>query len=240
MSTDSGQRNIVLVHGAFVDGSSWRAVYDLLTQDGHHVAVTQNPTLSLAGDATATRLIIDAQDGPVVLVGHSYGGAVITEAGTHHKVAALVYIAAFVPDKDESVKALGGDPDLAGSPIVPSPGGFFFQNRATFHSAFGADLPAADAVFLADSQVPWAADAMAGTVTEPGWRSKPSWYLIATEDCMIPLSAQRAMAQRANAATVEVAASHAVYMSQPHAVAALITQACEEAIACFALDRPGD
>ena len=189
--------------------------------------MVQNPTLSLSGDAAATRRIIDAQDGPVVLVGHSYGGAVITEAGTHDKVTALVYIAGFVPDKGESVKMLGGTPDAPGSPIVRGAGGFMFQDRARFHTSFGADLSAADAAFLAESQVPWAVDAMAGTVTEPAWRGKPSWYLIATEDRMIPPSAQRAMAQRAGAIQVEVAASHAVYMSQPHAVADFIRQACE-------------
>ena len=175
METRSGPRNIVLVHGAFVDGSSWRAVYDLLTADGYHVAVAQNPTLSLYGDVSATRLIIDAQDGPVALVGHLYGGAAITEAGTDDKVTALVYIAAFVPDKGESVKELGGGPDTPGSPIVAGPGGFLFQERATFHTSFGADLPAADAVFMADSQVPWAVDAMTGQVTEPAWRGKSSW-----------------------------------------------------------------
>ena len=217
--------NIVLVHGAFVDGSSWRAVYDLLAADGYHVAVVQNSTLSLPGDVTSTRLIIDGQDGPVVLVGHSYGGAVITEAGNHDKITALVYIAAFAPDAGESVKALGGDPDAPGSPIVAGPGGFLVQDRTKFHDSFGADLPAADAEFMADSQVPWAVDAMVGQVTEPAWRRKPSWYLIATEDRMIPPSAQRAMAQRSGATTVEVAASHAVYMSRPHAVAALIRQA---------------
>ncbi|MDT5201416.1 MAG: hypothetical protein QOH34_2938, partial [Mycobacterium sp.] len=156
--------NIVLVHGAVVDGSSWRAVYDLLTADGYHVAVVQNPTLSLPGDVTSTRLIIDGRDGPVVLVGHSYGGAVITEAGNHDKVTALVYVAAFAPDAGESVKALGGDPDAPGSPIVAGPGGFLFQDRAKFHNSFGADLPAADAKFMADSQVPWAADAMSWPV----------------------------------------------------------------------------
>ena len=146
--------SIVLVHGAFVDGSSWRAVYDLLTADGHHVAVVQNPTLSLSGDAAATRLIIDAQDEPVVLVGHSYGGAVITEAGTHDKVTALVYIAGFAPDEGESVEMLGGTPDAPGSPILRGAGGFMFQDRARFHASFGADLSAADAAFLAESQVP--------------------------------------------------------------------------------------
>lgn len=226
MSAGFRTRNIVLVHGAFVDGSSWRAVHDILVADGFRVAVVQNSTLSLPGDVEATRLVIDAQDGPVVLVGHSYGGAVITEAGTHDKVTALVYIAAFVPQEGESVKALGGDPSAPESPIVPAPGGLFFQDRAKFHNSFGADLPAADAAFMAISQVPWGVDAMAWPITESAWHSKPSWYLIATEDRMIPSSAQRAMAQRADAATVEVAASHAVYMSQPRAVAALIRQAC--------------
>jgi pimeloyl-ACP methyl ester carboxylesterase len=225
MGTHAGTPNIVLVHGAFVDGSSWRAVRDLLAADGYHVAVVQNPTRSLPGDVAATRLIIDAQDGPVVLVGHSYGGAVITEAGNHDKVTALVYIAAFVPDAGESVKSLGGHPDAPGSPIVAAPGGFLFQDRARFHHSFGADLSAEDAAFLADSQVPWSVDAMTGRVSEPAWRSKPCWYLIAGDDRMIPTSAQLAMAQRSGATTVEVAASHAVYLSQPDAVAALIRQA---------------
>lgn len=226
MDEGCGPRNVVLVHGAFVDGSSWRATYSLLTGDGYRVVVAQNPTLSLSGDVAATRLIIDAQDGSVVLVGHSYGGAVITEAGTHEKVAALVYIAAFAPDIGESVKALGGSPDVQGSPIVTAPGGFMFQDRARFHRSFGADLSLADAAFMADSQVPWGVDAMAGQVTEAAWRDKPTWYLIATEDRMIPPSAQRAMAQRAGATTVEVAASHAVYMSQPRATTDFIAQAC--------------
>jgi pimeloyl-ACP methyl ester carboxylesterase len=225
MGTGSAPRNVVLVHGAFVDGSTWRAVYDLLTRDGYHVAVVQNPTLSLRGDAAATRLVIDAQDGPVVLVGHSYGGAVITEAGTHDKVLAVVYIAAFAPDKGESVRTFHGDPNAPGSPFVSAPGGFLFQDRLGFHDWFGADLPAADAAFMADAQVPFAVEAMEEPVTNPAWRSKPSSYLIATEDRMIEPSAQRAMAQRAGATTVDVAASHAVYMSQPAQTAALIRQA---------------
>lgn len=226
MGTASAPRNVVLVHGAFVDGSTWRAVYDLLTRDGNHVAVVQNPTLSLQGDAAATRLVVDAQDGPVVLVGHSYGGAVITEAGTHDKVMAVVYIAAFAPDKGESVRTFYGDPNAPRSPLVSAPGGFLFQDRAGFHNSFGADLPTADATFMADAQVPFAVEAMDEPVTDPAWRSKPSSYLIATEDHMIAPSAQRAMAQRAGANTVEVAASHAVYMSQPAQTAALIRQAC--------------
>ena len=177
MNTGSAAASIVLVHGGFVDGSGWRAVYDRLTQDGYHVAAVQNPTLSLEGDAAAARLIIDAQDDPVVLVGHSYGGAVITEAGTGPNVAALVYIAAFAPDKDESVNTLLGTfpPDAPQPPILPPRDGFLFLDRDKFHASFAGDLPAADAAFMADSQVPWGADALAGAVTEPAWRATPSW-----------------------------------------------------------------
>lgn len=220
-------RNVVLVHGGFVDGSGWQGVYESLTRDGYHVSIVQNPTLSLAGDAAATRLIIDAQDGPVVLVGHSYGGAVITEAGTHPNVAALVYICAFAPDKDESVNTLLATfpPDAPQPPILPPQDGFLFLDRDKFHASFAGDLPAADAAFMADSQVPWGVDALGGPVTESAWRAKPSWYLVTTEDRMIPPPAQRTMAERAGATLSEVAASHSVYLSQPEAVATLIAQA---------------
>ena len=220
-------RNVVLVHGGFVDGSGWRAVYDLLTQDGYHVAVVQNPTLSLEGDAAAARMIIDAQDGPVVLVGHSYGGAVISEAGTDPNVAALVYIAAFAPDKGESVNTLIADPPPGAPvpPILPPQDGFLFLDREKFHDSFAGDVPAADAAFMADSQVPWGVGALGGAITEPAWRTKPSWYLLTTEDRMIPPPAQRFMSERAGATTVEVAASHSVYVSQPAAVADLIKRA---------------
>jgi len=227
MSTGSAAANVVLVHGGFVDGSGWRAVHDLLTQDGCHVAVVQNPTLTLEGDAAAARLIIDAQDGPVVLVGHSYGGAVITEAGTDPNVAALVYIAAFAPDKGESVNTLLGTfpPDAPQPPILPPQDGFLFLDRDKFHASFAGDLPAADAAFMADSQVPWGVDALGGAITDPAWRTKPSWYLLTTQDRMIPPPAQHAMSERAGATTIEVAASHSVYVSQPAAVADLIKQA---------------
>ncbi len=227
MNTGSAPATIVLVHGGFVDGSGWRPLYDLLTQDGYHVAVVQNPTLSLPGDAAATRLIIDAQDGPVVLVGHSYGGAVISEAGTHPSVAALVYVCAFAPDKDESVNTLiGGFPaDGPQLPILPPKDGFLFLDRDTFRASFAADLPADLAAFMADSQVPWGLDAPAGQVTDPAWRTKPSWYMVTTEDRMIPPAAQRAMSRRAGSDVVEVAGSHAIYVSQPAAVADLIKQA---------------
>jgi pimeloyl-ACP methyl ester carboxylesterase len=219
--------NVVLVHGGFVDGSGWRPLYDLLTHDGHHVAVVQNPTLSLRGDVAAARLIIDALDGPVVLVGHSYGGAVISEAGTDPKVAALVYICAFAPDKDESVNTLIAGFPAGGPqpPILPPKDGFLFLDRERFHASFAADVAADVAAFMADSQVPWGVDALGGTVTDPAWRTKPSWYLVTTEDRMIPPVAQRTMSQRAGSTVVEVAASHSVYVSQPAAVADLIEQA---------------
>jgi pimeloyl-ACP methyl ester carboxylesterase len=227
MNASSALANVVLVHGGFVDGSGWQGVYDLLKQDGYDVRVVQNPTLSLEGDAAATRQVIDAQDGPVVLVGHSYGGAVITEAGTDPKVAALVYVAAFAPDKDESVNTLIANPPPGAPvpPILPPQDGFLFLDREKFAASFAGDVPAEQAAFMADSQVPWGVDALGGPITEPAWRIKPSWYLVATEDRMIPPPAQRAMSERTGSTVVEVAGSHAIYLSQPAAVAALIDQA---------------
>lgn len=186
------------MHGGFVDGSGWRAVYDLLRADGYHVSIVQNPTLSLDGDATVTRRVLGLQDGPTVLVGHSYGGAVISEAGTHDKVAALVYVAAFAPDKGESVGSLTADPPSGAPvpPILPPKDGYLFLDREKFPASFAGDLPADRASFLADSQVPWGVDALGGRVTEPAWRHKPSWYLVAADDQMIPPPAQRAMAER--------------------------------------------
>jgi pimeloyl-ACP methyl ester carboxylesterase len=219
--------NVVLVHGGFVDGSGWQPVYDLLKRDGYQVSIVQNPTLTLEGDAEATRLILDRQNGPTILVGHSYGGAVISEAGNHPRVSALVYIAAFAPDKGESVNTLIADP-LPGAPvppILPPVNGFLFLDRDQFHDSFAGDLPASQAEFLADSQVPWGVGALGGTVTEPAWRTKPSWYLVATDDRMIPPPAQRAMSERAGATVVEAAGSHAIYVSQPEAVAELIKKA---------------
>ena len=233
MSTDSAARNIVLVHGGFVDGSGWQAVYDLLTKNGHRVSIVQNPTLSLEDDVAATRWVIDAQEGPVVLVGHSYGGAVITEAGNHDNVAALVYIAAFAPEKGESVNTLIADPPPGAPvpPILPPRDGFLLLDREKFHASFAGDVPAEQAAFLADSQVPWGVDALGGSITDPAWRTKPSWYLVATEDRMIPPPAQRAMSERAGSTVVEVAGSHAIYVSQPAAVAALIEQAASSVAA---------
>jgi pimeloyl-ACP methyl ester carboxylesterase len=223
----SDKPSVVLVHGGFVDGSGWQGVHDLLAADGYPVSVVQNPTLSLEGDAAATRLILDRQDGPTILVGHSYGGAVISEAGTHERVGALVYVAGFAPDAGESVNTLiaGFPADGPQPPILPPVNGFLFLDRDKFHHSFAGDLPAQQAMFLADAQVPWGVDALAGTVTEPAWRTKKSWYLLTTQDLMIPPDAQRTMSGRIGSTVVEVDASHAVYVSQPAAVANLIKQA---------------
>ena len=195
--------------------------------------MVHNPTLTLQGDVAVTRLIIDAQDGPVVLVGHSYGGAVITEAGTRPNVAALVYISAFVPDKNESVNMLisGFPADTPQMPGLPPRDGFIFQDPAKFHASFGSDLPADLAAFMADSEAPWGVDCAAGQVTDPAWRTKPSWYMVATQDREIPPAAQRTMSQRAGSTVVEVAASHAVYITHPTPVADLIKQAASSVAA---------
>jgi len=220
-------KNIVLVHGGFVDGAGWEGVYKVLKADGYRVSVVQNPTVSLADDVAFTRRALDAQDGPAVLVGHSYGGVVITEAGNHPKVEALVYITAFAPDKGESVATLikNAPPGAPVPPILPPQDGFLFLDKAKFPASFAADVDADKAAFMADSQVPWGLEALNGAVSQPAWKSKPSWYLVATEDRMIPPPAQRAMAERAGSAVSEARGSHAIYVSQPRAVAALIEQA---------------
>ncbi|MDT0466904.1 alpha/beta fold hydrolase [Streptomyces gibsoniae] len=219
--------SVVLVHGGFVDGSGWQGVYDALKADGYTVAVVQNPTLSLEGDVAATRQVIDGLPGPVTLVGHSYGGAVITEAGNHEKVTSLVYIAAFAPDKGESVSTLIADPPPGAPvpPILPPNEGFLFLDRDKFAESFAGDLPCTQAEFMADSQVPWGLDALNGAVSQPAWQTKPAWYLVARDDRMIPPPAQRTMAERMGAQTVEVPGSHSVYVSRPDAVADLIKRA---------------
>ena len=229
MAAESAAGNVVLVHGGFVDGSGWQGVYSRLKKDGFKVSIVQNPTLSLEDDVAATKRVIDAQSEPVTLVGHSYGGAVITEAGNDPNVDKLVYIAAFAPDKDESVETLIADPppDAPVPPIVPLEDGFLGLDREKFSDSFAADVDTEEAEFMADSQVPWGVEALGGKISEPAWRNKPSWYLIATEDKMIPPPAQRQMSERAGSTVVETAASHSVYVSQPEAVAELIEEAAK-------------
>ena len=222
-------KNIVLVHGGFVDGSGWEGVYSILKKDGYNVSIVQNPTISLKDDVAATKRILAAQDGPAILVGHSYGGAVITEAGNDPKVAGLVYITAFAPDKGESVATLTQNPPPGAPvpPILPPQDGYLFLDRAKFPASFAADVNAEKAAFMADSQVPWGVEALNGKNSEPAWKAKPSWYLIVTDDKMIPPDAQRSMSKRAGSTVVEVKGSHAIYVSQPEAVAALVEKAAK-------------
>jgi pimeloyl-ACP methyl ester carboxylesterase len=220
---------VVLVHGGFVDGAGWEAVYRILKKDGYEVSIVQNPTLSLVGDVAATRQIIGQANGPVVLVGHSYGGVVITEAGNDPKVTKLVYIAAFVPDKGESVASLIKDPAPGAPvpPILPPQDGFLFLDKTKFAASFAADVEAEKAAFMADSQVPWGVGGLEGAVSEAAWKKKPSWYLVATDDRMIPPAAQRFMSRRAGATVVESAGSHAIYVSRPEEVASIIKKAAQ-------------
>lgn len=222
-------KTIVLVHGGFVDGSGWDGVYKALKHDGYDVMVVQNPTTSLADDVAATKAVIDAQNKPVILVGHSYGGVVVTEAGNDPKVAGLVYITAFAPDAGESVAKLIAHP-VPGAPvppILPPQNGFLLLDRAKFVASFAADVEPGRATFMADSQVPWGVNALEGSVTKAAWKDKPSWYLVASSDLMIPPDAQRFMAKRANAKIAEHAGSHAIYVSQPELVAKFIETAAE-------------
>ena len=222
--------SVILVHGGFVDGSGWEGVYTILRKNGHTVSIVQNPTISLADDVAVTRRVIAAQPDRVILVGHSYGGVVITEAGNDPKVAGLVYITAFAPDRGESVSSLIKDPPPGAPvpPILPPQDGFLLLEKAKFAAAFAADVAPGKAGFMADSQVPWGVGALEGAISQPAWRTKPSWYLVGTEDRMIPPPAQRFMAKRAGSTTAEARGSHAIYVSQPDAVAALIVRAARE------------
>jgi pimeloyl-ACP methyl ester carboxylesterase len=225
-------RNIVIVHGGLVDGSGWEAVYNLLKKDGYAVTIVQNPTISLADDVAFTKRAIAVQNGPVILVGHSYGGAVITEAGNDPKVAGLVYIAAFALDKGESVSALIKNPPPGAPvpPLLPPVNGFLLLDKGKFPASFAGDVSPEKAEFMADSQVPWGVNAVGGTISEPAWKVKPTWYLLTTEDKMLPPDAQRLMSKRAGATVVEVKSSHAVYVSHPQAVAHIIEEAARGAL----------
>lgn len=220
---------IVLVHGAFVDGSGWAGVHRHLREAGYKVVVVQNPTTSLPDDVSATRRAIASAGHEVVLVGHSYGGVVITEAGSDPRVTALVYVAAFAPDRGESVSSIVAQAPLGAPalPILPPVEGFLMLDPGAFSAVFAADVPPAVATFMADAQQPWGAAALDGKVTSPAWATKPSWYLIPRDDRVIPPDAQRGMALRARSTVREVAGSHAVYVSKPEAVAALIEEAAQ-------------
>ena len=220
-------KNVVLVHGGFVAGSGWQGVYNALKAKGYTVTIVQNPTTSLADDVAFTKRAIAQQDGPVILVGHSYGGVVVSEAGTDPKVKSVVYIAAFAPDAGESVMSLIANPPAGAPvpPILPPVDGFLMLDKAKFAASFAADVDARTAAFMADAQVPWNVAAAGGAVTSPAWKVKPSYYLVATDDRMIPPPAQRQMAKRANATVVETKGSHAVYVSKPKAVADIIDKA---------------
>ena len=228
----SAIKNVVLVHGGFVDGSGWEGVHKALTKKGYKVTVVQNSTISLDEDVAFTKRAIAAMKGPVILVGHSYGGAVITESGNDPQVAGLVYIAAFAPDRGESVASLIKDPPPGAPvpPILPPEEGFLLLERSKFAASFAADVNPEIAAFMADAQVPWGEEALAGEISEAAWKTKPSWYLVTTEDRMIPPDAQRMMSKRAGATAVEVKGSHAIYVSQPQAVASLIEKAAKEAL----------
>jgi pimeloyl-ACP methyl ester carboxylesterase len=221
--------SILLLHGGFVDGSGWEQVHNMLKNDGYSVSVVQNPTSSLADDVAATKRVVAGETNPVILVGHSYAGVVITEAGNDPNVAGLVYIAAFAPDRGESVASLikNPAPGTPMPPILPPQAGYLLLDRSKFAASFAADLPKEKASFMANSQLPWGVAALEGVVTQAAWRSKPSWYLVATDDKMIPPEAQRAMSRRAGAAVTEVKGSHAVYVSKPEAVVALIKKAAK-------------
>jgi pimeloyl-ACP methyl ester carboxylesterase len=220
--------SIVLVHGAFVDGSGWKAVYELLSQEGYEVLVVQHTTSSLEGDTAAAASVIDAAKFPVVLVGHSYGGMVISEAGTSPKVKSLVYVAAYAPETGESVAKLAQLPAQPGesrAPLLPERDGHRLVDPAKFPAAFAADVPLSTTSFMAASQLPWGLAAVQAEVGEVAWKVKPTSYLVTTQDRMIPPSVQRMMAKRSGARTIEVDSSHAVMLSRPREVAAFIESA---------------
>jgi len=225
--------SVVLVHGAFVDAAGWEGVYASLKKDGYDVSVVQNTTLSLEDDVALTKQAIAAQEHNVILVGHSYGGAVITEAGNDPKVAGLVYVAAWVPDKGESISTLLKTlpPDAPAPPILPPEDGLLYIDEARFRAAFAADVDPDKAAFMADAQLGWGVKALSGVISEAAWKTKPSWSLVTTDDKMIPPETQRSMSERAGADIVEQKGSHAIFLSNPKAVVALVEKAAERVTA---------
>ena len=222
-------KSIVLVHGAWADGSGWEEVHNILTEKGFNVTIVPNPNTSLADDARITKAVL-LQNGPTVLVGHSYGGAIITEAGDHPNVKALVYVAAFVLDAGESLfKMLKDAPPDPNSPILPPADGFIWLDKNKFHANFCADVPSSKAKLMADSQVPLGLAAFNTDLSVAAWKTKKSWYIVATEDKMIPPDAERGMAKRANAEVTEIKSSHAVYISHASEVARVIEKAAQAA-----------
>jgi pimeloyl-ACP methyl ester carboxylesterase len=228
-ASKTGIKNVVLVHGAFADGSGWKVVAEILEKDGYTVSVPQPPETSYAEDVKYARAAVDVMDGPVVLVGHSYGGSIITEAGNDPKVAALVYIAAFALDDGESCASIEQALPQASKAFKPDSDGNWWIEQAHFAADFAADIPPAVSHFMAISQVPISTDSFTHKVTKPAWKTKPSWYMVATEDRSINPEQERMMAKRAHATTVEVKASHVAYMSHPKEAAKLIEEAAAHA-----------
>jgi pimeloyl-ACP methyl ester carboxylesterase len=224
-ATPAGVKNVVLVHGSFADGSGWRGVAEILEKDGYHVAVVQHPETSLADDVTAVKRVLAMQDGPAVLVGHSYGGVVITQAGTDPKVASLVYVAGMMPDEGEVAGQLLQQIPAASTAVTPTADGYLFLDPARFRADFAADLPADLTKFMAMSQVLTNGAAFGTKITSPAWRTKPTWAIVATEDRAINPELERFMYKRAGAKVTEIKASHAVYISKPKEVAAVIEKA---------------
>jgi pimeloyl-ACP methyl ester carboxylesterase len=222
-------KNVVLVHGAFADGSGWRPVADILERDGYSVSVVQEPETSLADDAAATKRIIERVNAPLILVGHSYGGAVITQAGNEPQVRGLVYIAAFQPDNGETLGDLLKQKPPAANSTVPAGEGYVIVDPKAFHADFAADVPAKDTDFMAISQVPISVTAFGTPIANAAWHNKPSWYAVATEDRMINPDLERFMSKRSGSTTIEVKGSHAILVSQPDIVAKLIEQAAKDA-----------
>lgn len=222
-------KNIVLVHGAFADGSGYEGIYKILKKKGYNVSIVGNPNTGLADDVAATKRVLDRQEGPVILVGHSYGGAIITEAGNAANVVGLVYLNAFIPDANETLLQLieAGPPAPNAGILPPSADGYIWYDKAKYHSGFCADLPKEQAEFLCDSQIPVSASVFGTTIASPAWKTKPSWYVAGTEDQTIPIDGQRFMAKRAGAKITEIKGSHLVFMAQPKAAADVIEMAAK-------------